>query len=245
MTVTFSKLGTYGQRGNMLFQIAATIGYAKKYKVPYIFPKWEHQNEFAISDEYFVNINKIKFDNTYKESNFRYNKIPFKKNCDLFGYFQSCKYFDNCTNYIKECFEFKNPENHNKYKDICAIHIRHGDYIKFFDYHSIQTMKYYNEAMKKIPCEKYIIFSDDIKWCRKNFIGNQFIINETGSSVIDFKLMSACNHFIIANSSFSWWAAWLSKHSNKVIIAPNNWFGPKLKKLNPIDDLIPTDWILI
>lgn len=243
MTVTFSKLGTHGRRGNMLFQISATIGYAKKHNVPFIFPKWQLQNEFKISDEYFVNLDKIKYNNIYEEVNFRYTDIPFSPSVDLFGYFQSWKYFDHCKDYIRECFEFKKQEDYLKYKNICAIHVRHGDYIKFMNCHTIQPMNYYNEAMKLIPCEKYIVISDDYKWCKSHFIGEQFIINNSDSESIDFQLMSLCNHFIIANSSFSWWAAWLSKHTDKVVVYPANWFGPKLKKTHPINDLIPSGWI--
>lgn len=245
MTVTFSHLGSYGRMGNSLFQASAAIGYAKKYNVPFIFPKWKHQNEFQIPESVFVNKNEIKNKNRYIEKSFTYSEIPFKENCDLHGYFQSWKYFNHCENYIRQVFTPKEAEDPSFFRDTCCIHVRRGDYLKFKNYHPVQTMDYYNKAIEKIPCNKFLIFSDDVKWCKKNFIGKKFIVSEPASSLIDFKMMIACNHFIIGNSSFSWWAAWLSEHDDKVIVAPNNWFGSKLIKTNPTHDLIPPEWIIV
>ena len=92
-------------------------------------------------------------------------------------------------------------------------------------------------------CENFIIFSDDIKWCKNNFIGDKFTFIEGEKDYIDLWLMSLCNHNIIANSSFSWWGAWLNQNPNKKVIAPINWFGPE-KKLNP-KDIYCKNWIKI
>lgn len=246
MTVTFSKLGGYGRMGNAFFEAAATIGYAKKYNVPFKFPKWEHQSWIELDDKYFVSKNEIQPKNRYAEPSYRYTEIPFKPNCDLHGYFQSWKYFEHCQDYIREVFALKNKEVSEYFKDTCCVHVRRGDYVKFQKFHPVQTMDYYRAAMERIPCERFLVFSDDVLWCRKNFRGNDnVIVSEPASAEVDFCIMQACNHFVIGNSSFSWWAAWLSEHEDKVVVAPSNWFGPKLKKTNPIDDLIPPEWILI
>ena len=243
MTATFIELGHAGRMGNALFQIAATIGYAKKYGVDFCFPKWEHQNILSIPQEFFVDINLINVRNKYSEPGYLYSEIPFKENCSLSGYFQSSRYFENCKEYIKEIFTPKETHNLNDY---CCIHVRRGDYLRYPLHHPIQTIQhYYMRAIEKIPVNKFMVFSDDIEWCRCNFKGNEFTINDTYSIASDFSKMINCSHFIIANSSFSWWVAWLSRNKNKVVVAPSNWFGPALKEANPISDLIPPEWILI
>ena len=93
------------------------------------------------------------------------------------------------------------------------------------------------------PKTKFLIFSDDITWCKKNFIGDSFIFIENEVDFIDMYLMSMCINNIIANSTFSWWGAWLNKNKNKKIISPINWFGPA-KPLN-IRDVIPHNWVKI
>ena len=98
-------------------------------------------------------------------------------------------------------------------------------------------MTYFNN------CDNFLIFSDDIVWCKNNFVGDKFIFIEGEEDYIDLWLMSLCNHNIIANSSFSWWGAWLNKNNNKTVIAPKNWFGPN-KKLDPTD-LYCKDWLVI
>lgn len=243
MTVTFAQLGKYGRLGNALFQIAATIGYSKKYNDPFIFPKWSYQDKFSLPQDKFIDFSLLSYNNEYNELRYLYDEMPFKKNCNLMGYFQSTKYFSHCEEDIRKYFSFNN--SNEKFENICAIHVRHGDYIRYPKHHPIQKIDYYKKAINIMNCDKYIIFSDDIRWCRNNFIGDNYFINNSKSAEEDLRLMSLCNHFIIANSSFSWWGAWLSKYENKKVIAPINWFGPALNKTNPITDLIPNDWILI
>ena len=226
-----------------MFQIAATIGYAKKYDVPFIFPTWTHQNEFEMPANFFQT--KVTWKSHYQEPSFTYKEIPFQPDCALYGYFQSWKYFEHCQDYIAEIFTPKDAEDPRLFRNLCCIHVRRGDYLKFPDYHPLQSIDYYKKAMELIPARKYIIFSDDVKWCESNFIGDQYVVTEAASSAIDFKIMMACNHFILANSSFSWWAAWLSPHDDKVVVVPENWFGSKIKETNPTHDLIPYNWIRI
>ena len=89
-----------------------------------------------------------------------------------------------------------------------------------------------------------LVFSDDIKWCKENFIGDNFIFVENEKDYIDLYLMSMCNHNIISNSSFSWWGAWLNQSKEKVVISPEKWYGPNKGDRN-LDDLLMSDWILI
>jgi hypothetical protein len=240
--VTFLELGHAGRMGNALFQIYATIGYAKKYNVPFVFPKWEHQDMFNLPEGSFVDKGLINVSNHYQESSYSYKDIPFQDACSLSGYFQSWKYFEHCKEYIRSILL---PQPIEELKEYCCVHVRRGDYLKYPNHHPTQTMQYYLQATKMVPVKKFLIFSDDVEWCKYNFKDNIFIINETSSLSSDFRKMCSCSHFIIANSSFSWWPAWLNQSDNKVVVAPSNWFGPKLKKTNPTSDLIPPEWIVL
>lgn len=239
---TFLELGHAGRFGNGLFQIAATIGYAKKYNVPFVFPKWEHQSLLSISSDYFVDKSTIRATTRFQEPRYTYTNIPFQDNCSLSGYFQSWKYFHHCQEYIRQhlC-----PTHIEDLKDYCCIHVRRGDYLRYPEHHPTQTIQYYMSAIEKIPVKKFMVFSDDAAWCKQHFTGVDFTVNDTSSVASDFQRMTSCGYFIIANSSFSWWPAWLSKNEGKVVVAPSNWFGPKLNVSNPIADLIPPEWVLI
>jgi len=240
--ITFIDLGNAGRFCNGLFQIAATIGFAKKYNVPFIFPNWEYQNSLNIPSSSFTNRESINFSNKYEETVNTYSEIPFIDNCSLYGYFQSQKYFDNCSDYIRKIF--MPSQKSDNLEDYCCIHVRRGDYLRYPKHHPLQPIQYYMKAAELIPVKKFMVFSDDVEWCRRNFTGNEFTINETHSVISDFSKMINCSNFIIANSTFSWWAAWLCGNKNKVVIAPCNWFGPAYSTWS-IKDLIPPEWILI
>ena len=135
----------------------------------------------------------------------------------------------------------------NKYShlfnNIC-LHVRRGDYVKLYsELHLPQTMDYYDEALSYLPKNmKVLIFSDDIEWCKKNFIGDRFIfIDEV--DYISIYIMSKMKHFIIANSSFSWWGAWLSDQDDKIVISPKKWFGGSLLNQDIEMKIIPNNWI--
>jgi hypothetical protein len=119
---------------------------------------------------------------------------------------------------------------HHIGKRITAIHIRRGDYLKFPGHHPIPHMDYYNKSIEILrdDTDLFMVFSDDIEWCREQFIGN-FIFSDEIDEFIDLLKMSKCDNFIIANSSFSWWGSYLCKNNNKKTIAPFNWVGPEYK----------------
>jgi hypothetical protein len=186
------------------------------------------------------------------------------ENVFLRGFWQSEKYFLDCREEILKEFSFKNKfsdENLKIAKKIqekssVAIHVRRGDYIsnpgasKTFVSLEVQ---YYQKAIEKldidIPHALLVFFSDDISWVKKNIINRllsnyEYIIvdnNKGDESYNDMRLMSLCDHNIIANSSFSWWGAWLNQNPRKQIIAPKKWF---LIDKNT-NDLYPNNWIKI
>jgi hypothetical protein len=187
---------------------------------------------------------------------FDYHKQT-KRNTYLVGFWQSEKYFENYRNIIASDFIFKpllSPENENliseiSYSQSVAIHIRRGDYLKS-DFHNICEREFYEKAISKIYSKVenpvFYIFTEDTQWAKENinFVENLKIVEgNTGvKSYLDMQLMSNCKHQIIANSSFSWWAAWLNKNENKVVICPNKWFNDNSISTK---DLIPKNWIRI
>jgi len=178
------------------------------------------------------------------------------------GYFQSEKYFNNVKEVLLKQFKIKHSlSDYTKSiqkkiintNNSCSIHVRRGDYLdsKFFNVHGICDLEYYLNSIRYLvdnygECN-YFIFSDDIDWCKNNLkINNAFYIDSSEARIPheDMYLMSLCNYNIIANSSFSWWAAWLNKNSSKVSIAPKQWFADsKLQKQTK--DLFCEDWIKI
>ena len=97
--------------------------------------------------------------------------------------------------------------------------------------------------MSKFQDVDFLFFSDDNTWAKENFTGENIMYSDSNSAIIDFAMISQCDHHILANSSFSWWSAWLNKKASKRVIATSNWFGP----MGPQDtyDLIPDEWEVI
>jgi hypothetical protein len=94
------------------------------------------------------------------------------------------------------------------------------------------------------PSADYLLFSDDLAWCRDNMRGDNIFYCSIGSALHDLLRMTLCDHHIIANSTFSWWAAWLDRKVDKIVIAPRRWFGPGAQHYNTVD-LLPSDWIVV
>ncbi len=212
--------------------------------------------EFKNNKKYFFH-NLFFADNSIyiEESKFKTkkNKKRNLKNNYLDGHWQNEKYFKEIENIIREEFTLKIKLNNNIKKQIInnnsiSLHVRRTDYIetKKDVYHSC-SLGYYNKAIKKIS-EKisnphFFIFSDDLKWCKKNLI-IKFPITfiENTKDYEELILMSKCKHNIIANSTFSWWAAWLNQNTNKIIISPQKWF---IKPNKDTIDLLPNCWLRI
>lgn len=204
------------------------------------------------------NIGYSNLNESIKEDRFEFDNKFFNlnnENTDINGYFQSYKYFDSIKKEIKLDFKFKeaiklkSEKIRKKFEDPVSIHIRRGDFITNLN-HSALEMNYYYNCIEIFGLDKeYLIFSDDTKWCKqqplfrnKNFyFAKDFTEN---SESLDLSLLTLCNNHIIANSSFSWWGAWLS--SQNKVLAPKNWFknSATYSKYNT-KDLLPTHWIKI
>ena len=239
--VTFKPLGLFG---NQMFQIAATIGYAKKHGIGYKLPRWINSDGYDLSHIFkgpFGTADKSET-GEYKYYDMYYKEIPETHySLTLHGYFQNEKYFEGAERELREVFRtnFGISFIHN----ICSIHVRRGDYLKYPLIHTNVGMEYYRKAveiMRSKGYEKFMVFSDDIAWCKQNFIGGEYSFSEGQNNYTDLIWMSSCHSHIVANSSFSWWGAWLGRNSQKTVIAPNNWFGPKGP--SPYE-IIPDSWI--
>lgn len=200
---------------------------------------------------------------TYVEPNFNFHQeaLAVKPPFYIKGYFQSYKYYEDHMDFIKEIFTFpfESLDEINRAlfykiqsKNTISVHIRRGDYItdkKTQQFHGNCSLEYYSNAIALLASKTeeftLVFFSDDIQWVKEKFetlpYSKIFIDNNTNmNSWIDMLLMSSCCHNIIANSSFSWWAAWLNKYPSKIIIAPKEWYTDS--KINTID-LIPPQWV--
>ena len=197
----------------------------------------------------------------FKEPHYHYtNKIlDIPKRSLLNGYWQSELYFKDYTQEIRKIFNFskqldkKNSlvANEINQNNSISIHMRRGDYLlKTNNNHNVDLKEYYLTAIEKtakfFDNPKYFIFTDDPLWVAKNFTLNYSFtvvdINRGKDSFYDMHLMSLCKCNIIANSSFSWWGAWLNNKEDKIIYAPKNWFK---NKSICTDDLIPNSWNII
>ncbi|MEI8390333.1 MAG: alpha-1,2-fucosyltransferase [bacterium] len=186
-----------------------------------------------------------------------YMKLP--DNVFLEGLFQSEKFFKDIRMIIKKEFTLTEPlqgknlqfSNHIKSVNSVSLHVRRGDYITnqwAMDNLGLCSLEYYQKAIEYIESNTedphFFLFSDEIEWVKKHLkINSSYTTvdgNNENTGYEDLRLMSLCNHHITANSSFSWWGAWLGHNHNKIVISPKNWF-----KLNIFDDkdLVPDNWI--
>lgn len=180
--------------------------------------------------------------------------------CYLYGYWQSEKYFEGFEKRIREDFRFQGAldsknaalKNDIDKKTAVSVHVRRGDYVS--DSTTSQIMhvcgiRYYEDAIRTIAMQvdspHFYIFSDDMQWVRENLslpYSVTYVDQNLGkNSYIDMRLMSACKHNIIANSSFSWWGAWLNPNPTKIVIAPSRWFINS----NNDSDVVPSTWVRI
>lgn len=188
--------------------------------------------------------------------NFDNRILELKDNHYLDGYWQSERYFKNISDILqkefilKKEYDFVNkPEIFNSIRksNSISVHIRRGDYVlnnRVIDFHGSCSLNYYyktiDEIANKIKNPHFYFFSDDISWVKNNIkikYSHNFI--EGNKNCVDLFLMSQCKHNIIANSSFSWWGAWLNKNSNKIVFSPRHWFEDQ--SINT-SDLILNSW---
>jgi hypothetical protein len=251
--VTFNSLGRYGRFANQLYQIAGTIGIARKNGYDFAFPEWknfDHAERFGSAEDidlqkYFVNPLPVYKGPALPDQfvHWGYHDVRLWQSCSLSGHLQSLKYFEHCFDEVKWYFRMKDEYLQNDY---CAIHVRLGDYDDA--YHPRLGLEYYLPAIEHFGSDQlFLLFSDDkdtaIKMLQP-YLGNRLILSDFWDYLDDFKLMKACRHFIIGNSSYSAMAAILGEAPDKKVIAPSPWFGPKHTDITAKDIYCP-NWTVI
>lgn len=263
-----------GGLGNMLFQIAAAKSIAIDKGIECAFPNLYKQLDLINSDmrhnpainhaqEYRTILRNLKCEGSINTIGYPVLNYPFEyvdynlPDGDFYidGFFQSEKYFIKNKKEILETLSITEEiEKHIKSKygellesNITSVHIRRGDYLSFPRLHPVQSVEYYETAFRLLDTEteKFIIFSDDIEWCKANLKPKNAVYIENERDYIELYLMSMCNNNITCNSSFSWWGAWMNKNTDKVVIGPNIWFGPDMNPYFNSIDIIPENWIKI
>jgi hypothetical protein len=254
-----------GGMGNLLFIVAASFALSKKYKTKLRFycnsdlwrdSKRQNIKKYKMFETFDIDcVNNRKSGITYREPHFFYDSVTLDRrihNC-IYGYFQSYKYFNTYKsefinmlhNPYKQAIEetLKKYSHSHSNNSTVSIHVRRTDYLALSDVHLNLDMSYYEEAMSHFSAENstFVIFSDDVEFIRREPVFQKCNHKHIVTSEDDeycFWLMAACEHNIIANSSFSWWASYINSNPNKIIISPNRWFGQK-GPVYKIRDIIP------
>lgn len=235
-----------GGLGNQMFQVATTSVLA-----------WDNHDacafNFSLSPVYQGNVAKTyrhsifrglnelpagwKPRVVYREPSYDYAPIPYARNMELIGYFSGEKYIQHHKQDIVRLFSAEGilSRLREQYGDILgnsvSLHVRRGDYFKFDDVYVILGHGYYDKAIKIIDAlasiDNILVFSDDMEWCENNLNDPRMRFMRGNLDFIDLYLMSLCNHNIMANSSFSWWGSYLNINPDKIVVAPQKWFGSK------------------
>jgi hypothetical protein len=258
-----------GKLGNMMFQIAAieSMGHQSGFLTGYPTVDKDIENlkkpqactSELHGEEYFKLFKNFDWHKNFNvpHNSFGLVKVPFEfvpivpqDDTRYVGYFQSEKYFPD-KDFVLNLFEPSDyiKEQLEKYKEIvgqnkASIHVRRGDYIKLNHVYNVLDIDYYRKAiscLQDFGINEYLIFSNDTEWCNDNFKGDQFTFIHD-NSFVELFLMSKCTHHVVANSSFSWWGAWLGNDSKRVNIAPRKWFATDTPSSK---DIIPATWIAL
>ena len=262
----FNHLGRMGQLGNQMFQYASLKGIARNRGFDYMVANNADVVVDSLGNKLYTELfNPFDIDvkqgvldtqQYIQEPHFQFSEELFNTcpdNASLVGYYQTPKYFNHIKDEIRSDFTFR-PEILEPCKEMMeemvepvALHIRRGDFITNVENHYNQGLEYYEEALTKFEKNRQvIIFSDDTEWCNKQklFAPDRFLIAEGNSPYVDMCLMTMCTGFIIANSTFSWWPAWLSEAEDKTVVYPKQWFGVTgYTKDHDVTDLFPRRWI--
>ena len=261
--ITFNMMGRHGRMGNQMFQYATLFAIAKTRRYQFGVPiqrKSDNPYHNFCLNECFPNLSAKDSSNVIprhraQEREFTYNAGIFgiPDHTDITGYFQSEKYFKDYRSDLFNEFDF-NQEIKSKATDIrsitkepvISVHLRLGDYKDLADRHPICPIEYYKEALKELPEDMLIIaFSDEPALAKNVFdsLNRKYFITESKNQFIDMCTMSMCNYHVIANSSFSWWGAWLS--NGKKVVAPATWFGNSPDMPKNWSDIYCKEWKVV
>ncbi len=262
-----------GGMGNQMFQYAMAKSLSIKNNIHFYMDRYYLDHEdwrnydldlFNIDENFIENPDRTNTieegwsDLTFREDIFNYDYQ--NKNTYLVGYFIHLNYIEPISDIIKKQFTLKNPIlNQNtlsllkeiKNSNSVMINVRRTDFVNN-SFHGTMDLDYYNKGISiinnSVENTKFYIFSDDIEWCKENlnYIPNSFIVDHSykGDRFGEYlELMKSCKHFIIPNSTFAWWSAYLSDNKDKIVVAPKNWHLSSQLKMDVITEKL--NWIKI
>jgi hypothetical protein len=241
------ELGVFNIQYN--FERSGRVNFLRKLETSSYFRKLSEKKIWPFSFRHF----------SEPDSKFHPELFSYPKNTYLHGYFQSEKYFDKHATQIRRDFEIitaPDAQNAATLEQIRAVnsvsvHVRRGDYVTLqsaSEFHGMMGLDYYTAGAQHIIGKtnsdvEFFIFSDEPDWVKENLKlpGKSTYIDWNGGKTAfeDMRLMSNCKHHIIANSSFSWWGAWLNPSEEKIVIAPKRWFAGSQTE----NDIVPHAWI--
>ncbi|MFV9484358.1 alpha-1,2-fucosyltransferase [Christiangramia sp. ASW11-125] len=247
--LTFSKLGKKGNLGNQLFQLASTLSLAKRYNQDCVFPYWEYEEYFESNLPHGNCPDCIQVNEEF----YHYHDWNVSKgNYDLYGYLQSEKYFDqnlvrNTFNFKKEFLKDIREKTGFTYNDNnILISVRRGDFVHHPWFYQLSYKYYFTALTENFPDwrnRKLIFTSDNIAYCKKHFsfLPNSYFL-ENLSAIEQLAFGIFCKDFIISNSTFSWWLAWLGEKKDSKIVVPIKNFRGKHAEETDESDYFPERW---
>lgn len=253
--ITALTIGENGRLGNQMFQYAALIGLARHKGYDSYSPGGRL---FEVFNMHEINA-PIAFPNRrLQERQFSFDNYMFENlpdDIDVMGYFQTKKYWAHCESEIRRLFTLQKSTSSEVTKaceDACFLHVRRTDYLNVSDYHANLDISYYKSGIAFIEPKRVILLSDDIEWCKREFSAHAFSSHIdliyadslSDDDIGDMSIMMSCKDAIIANSSFSWWGAYLGpqQRSGK-IVSPSVWFGPAGPK--DTQDIYNDEWEIV
>ena len=242
MAYSYRNLGNNGRLGNQLFQIAGTLGMAQAGRTQAHFPSWEYERFFCVPPDFFGG---IPVDATDLGRN-------YLQDVALFAGFETTVheyliFSDHAHKIAKETFpQFAESGGVHR----TAVHIRRGDYLQLGEHVPTCPIHYFemcmNEVRQQFPDAQFLVFTDDPQWSHGHFDGiddvqivSEQVPNTIEREMSEFVLMASCDSFIISNSTFSWWAAFLSQSEH--VFVPNKWYNKELPELDASKFLL-THW---
>jgi hypothetical protein len=258
MTIGMNNLGKNGRIGNQMFQYSALVGIAKNKGYDFRIPENTDLSKcfemLHCGDRYgFIGGDEVELHDSHEFCEELFNECP--NHITLNGYFQTEKYFKNAEKLIRLDFRFKREVQDEvnfyfgEYLNQNTVSIIVRNFNEQFDYpncennHRNLPIDYYQKAIQLMGKDRtYIVCSNNVELCKDYFVGDNFIFSDIETRIekgyFDLCLASKCKDFIISNSTFAWWAAWLGGGR---VISPTTWYGPGLSHINT-NDLYPDGW---
>lgn len=255
--ITCSHISASGARlGNQMFQYTALRSVSYCNNMPFVLQRTGHLllQVFKMSGVQLVD--EIEVIYQYQEHT-QFDPKLFEldyntKSLDLRGFFWSPGYANMCKDILKDDFIFhdgivdqgKQFMSTIPSSNVAAVSFRRGDFLNCGGLFEVLPMSYYQKALSTMSNDVILVFSDDINWCREQPLlqDERFVFVDLDFDVSLF-LMTQCSYHIIANSSFSWWGAYLS--NSKLVIGPSQWFGPNMHQMFKSDRILPSHWLTI